>query len=506
MRSSLQLASGGTVSSSADDYNPILVQLPSNFLVLVFGSNRNGSHQIFVAKSNTAYDDTGYLPKFNNPAAFTGTTSASRIDFTAKVEGADAKIYFNEATGISQALISNFTTPGSTKTSISNLANTNALGLKIRGIDDAGVKIIAATAAGVYYSFDPDLTSAPTQMTYVTTGTVWTAPISLYDSGDNNGYFYIPSGNYTIGAATDAYDFGENYIFSDALDQYGFYVSHMSILQNDPLSDPPWSRVLLFSTTATSASTKGDLYVITSHSASDFWLVNAILGIESADTSTAPPPDHFYPFDFDANDYGTWGYYMTPQNFAGTGYTAPSASNSPHSGGFSALFSSANANIGTLDLAPYYGDGFSISVWLYPTSSATTGYLFSNTTSNTATADGFQVYRTTGSIITLVTGNGSSSSTPIMSAVTVPNSASTHVVITVDYYYGMGAIYVNGVMQGAGPVLMDSSPIGQICVGGAPNGGNCNLASNFFAGSMDELMFYEDYALSPTEVTALFNQ
>lgn len=506
LRNSLMLASGGTVSvANKDDYNPILVQLPSNFLVLVFGSNRNGTHQIFVAKSNTAYDSTGYLPKFNNPAAFTGTSSASRIDFTAKVEGADVRIYFNEATGISKTLISNFTTPGSAKAAITNLANTNALGLKIRGIDDGGAKIFAATAGGVYYSFDPDLTTAPATVGYVATGTVWTAPLSLMDTGDNSAFFYIPSGVNSIGAATDSYDFGQNYIFSDALDQSGLYISHMSVLQNDTMTDPPWSRVVLFSAAAGSASGNGDLYVITSHSVSDFYIVNAILGIEVADTFSAPPADHDYPFDSDGFDYGTWGYLATGQDLTGTGITVPSASNSPHAGGFSALFASANANIGNFDLAPYYGAGFSISVWLYPTSNATTGYLFSNSATNAATSDGFRIYRNTGGSILLDTGNGSLSTT-LTSTATAPITTSTHVVITVDYFFGMGTIYINGVMQGFGPIRPDSTPLGLVCVGGAPTGGNCNLASNFFAGSMDELKIFEDYVLSPAEVTALYNQ
>ncbi len=163
---SLRLADGSPISQAAtDEYNPYVVKMPDGFLMLVFGSDRScggcgaGTHNIFVARSVAAYNDDQKIPAFSNPVVVTLASTplnyASAITFAATQNGANLRIYLNNAQGIIQ--FADYLATGGTfnTATLTSIVNSVWRRLTIVGIDDLGTGLYGRSSIGQVYWLNP---------------------------------------------------------------------------------------------------------------------------------------------------------------------------------------------------------------------------------------------------------------------------------------------------------------------------------------------------------------
>ena len=157
---SLRLADGTPISqTSTDEYNPQVLQMPDGFLVLVFGSDRScgtctaNTHNIFVTRSVSAYNNDARLPAFNAPTVASPTINlASVVTFAVTKSGSNLRIYYNNVSGNIVSL--DVTTAGANLSGPTAIANTTWQQTNLVGIDAVGAKVFGKNANGVYL-FDP---------------------------------------------------------------------------------------------------------------------------------------------------------------------------------------------------------------------------------------------------------------------------------------------------------------------------------------------------------------
>ncbi len=157
---SLRLADGTPISqTSTDEYNPQVLQMPDGFLVLVFGSDRScgtctaNTHNIFVTRSVSGYNNDARLPAFNAPTVASPTINlASAVTFAVTKSGSNLRIYYNNVSGNIVSL--DVTTAGANVAGPTAIANTTWQAAKIVGIDAAGTRVFGKNASGLYL-FDP---------------------------------------------------------------------------------------------------------------------------------------------------------------------------------------------------------------------------------------------------------------------------------------------------------------------------------------------------------------
>lgn len=136
-------ASGENISTAGDDYHPVLLKDAGNNLILVFGSNTSGNHQIYITKSSTAYANDRALPTFSpsltlKSSGAVAVTATSRIHFGATMNGANVDVYFTDNT----SAIRKYTSVSvSTGQSASESTLTGPIGPRqgnVGGIDETG--------------------------------------------------------------------------------------------------------------------------------------------------------------------------------------------------------------------------------------------------------------------------------------------------------------------------------------------------------------------------------
>jgi hypothetical protein len=204
----LQLADGSPISqASTDEYNPYVVKMSDGYLMLVFGSDRScggctaGTHNIFVARSVSAYNNRLVLPAFNTPVVFTlaGTplNQSSAIAFAASSSNFGLRIFFNHSSGsIRYADLSPTGGTFNASNGGSNITNSAWAGTIIIGISANGQQLITKSATAVYivdpFGVNPTLTA----MSSISAATQSMANIDPSYAGIPDAYFALMNGNF----------------------------------------------------------------------------------------------------------------------------------------------------------------------------------------------------------------------------------------------------------------------------------------------------------------------
>ena len=269
-KASLRLADGSTISQpGTDEYSPFLVKLSDGYLALVFGSNQGGLHNLYVAKSTTAFDGE-FLPFFSAPQKITsGIDAASKISFAAKASGTNVVVYVNYA-GISSATVDP-ATPGSA--SLSAITNTAPSGHTIIGISADGNNLFSTDGSGIGHSFTPGGSTVDAFGAGMNDATSATQ-VRQENSGYDNAILGV-SYNSTFAAAGEQ-DFGPIIDLDLSLASSGLSITAMSTFSADSAAND----LVLFSAFDFFDGFTEDLYVITSHTSQDLWDAAGLPGLD----------------------------------------------------------------------------------------------------------------------------------------------------------------------------------------------------------------------------------
>lgn len=144
-----QLNGGAAISqASSDEYNPYVIQMGDNYLVLVFGSNRAcggcTGHNLFMAISVNAYNNDAVFPAFENPTVLTigGTplNYANRIQYAATATGNNVRIFLTNTGGNVQQTGA-IPPTGPYNTTLTNIANVAGLTSTVLGVEYTGNRV-----------------------------------------------------------------------------------------------------------------------------------------------------------------------------------------------------------------------------------------------------------------------------------------------------------------------------------------------------------------------------
>ena len=199
-----QLNGGATISqASSDEYNPYVIQMGNNYLVLVFGSNRAcgtcTGHNLFVARSVGPYNNDAVFPAFENPTVMTvgGTplNYASRIQYAATATGNNVRIFLTNAGGNVQQTAAIAPT-GPYDTTLTNIANVAGLTSTVLGVEITGNRLYARKGATVYAI---NHASAGDPLVAMATGQTATSVASIDGSftSRSDGFFSLIDGTIT---------------------------------------------------------------------------------------------------------------------------------------------------------------------------------------------------------------------------------------------------------------------------------------------------------------------
>ena len=153
-----QLNGGAAISqASSDEYNPYVIQMGDNYLVLVFGSNRAcggcTGHNLFMAISVNAYNNDAVFPAFENPTVLTigGTplNYANRIQYAATATGNNVRIFLTNTGGNVQQTGA-IPPTGPYNTTLTNIANVAGLTSTVLGVEYTGNRVYARQGGTVY--------------------------------------------------------------------------------------------------------------------------------------------------------------------------------------------------------------------------------------------------------------------------------------------------------------------------------------------------------------------
>lgn len=145
------LNGGSAISQSgSDEYSPYVIQMGDNTLVLVFGSNRScggcSGHNLFIAKSVSAYNNNSVFPAFNSPTVMTVASTplnyTSRINFAVTAAGNNVRIHLTNAGGTVQ-VTPNIAADGPYDTTLATVANASGQTGTVIGYSNGDDKIIA---------------------------------------------------------------------------------------------------------------------------------------------------------------------------------------------------------------------------------------------------------------------------------------------------------------------------------------------------------------------------
>lgn len=282
-KASLRLADGSTISrNDANEYRPQIVRLSDNYLVLAFGSDRAcsgcsfGTHNIFMAKSLTPFDGSN-LPFFGEPLPVKPESyaidAALPLNFAMVASGTSVEVFVNNGSGNLQSTV--VTAPSAPDTSASSLYdiyNSSRVNDTVLTATADGTKLIGVDSYNDIRIFDPSTVDPGTLA-----GSTYFPPLS--------GIHMRPS----IAGTSDAFVtnlFGSSFAF-DSGTPLG------PILQLDislAFSELYLGSIGYFYTGNTSQDdivlisaindTSEDMYVVTSHTASQLWALLFAFGGE----------------------------------------------------------------------------------------------------------------------------------------------------------------------------------------------------------------------------------
>lgn len=489
-KASLRLADGSTISQpGTDEYSPYLVKLSDGYLALVFGSNQGGLHDLYVAKSTTVFDGE-FLPFFNTPQKITsGIGAGSKISFAAKASGTNVVIYVNYS-GISSATVDP-TNPGSA--SLSAISNGFTSGHTIIGISGDGNNLYSTDGSGIGHTFEPggsSVTPFGYGMNYATSATQVRQENSGYDNAILGVYY-----SSTYSAAGEQY-FGPIIGLDTSLAFSGLMISSLSTFS----ADDPANDIVLFSAFDYFEGFTEDLYVITSHTSKDLWDESGFPGFDFFPTNPPPTPDHHYAFEsavWSTCSAGTAidsGFPQWNGDCSNVTFSSPSYDLFSDFGQFGGT---SQVTLGAQDV----GSAFTISAWVYLTSSPTCNANCPILANDyvAAAADGFRFY-VDASLGKLAFDTGLASSSLQADSVTfvIPTDRWYHVAVTVDRNLDTATLYVDGSdVTNAGSTLpgFTTAASTALRIG-------MNADSDGFTGDMDDVMIFSR-VLDPAEIEAL---
>lgn len=489
-KASLQLADGSTISQDgSDEYNPYLVQLSDGYLVLVFGSDRNGGlHNIFVAKSVEPYN--GFeVPAFETPTVVTESATpiddANMISFAATASGTSVVLYVNYKGAswfIRKGVVTDTLSPD--VGTFATITNTSQESNTIIGINADGNDLITLDYNGIAYLVNPDnsTTSNPfgANLDYSTSAT----QVRYDNSGQNDAYMGSYYGSTFATTGTEYY--GPIFDFELSLAESGLSMGQMTTFYD---GYGAYGDMILF---AAHDGLSADIYVVTSHTAGMLWQLAAPI---TFDTFLPPAPlaEHLYDFETDCVDYGT------PGTWTGS-CTAVSFTSGSVDGTNYGQFTNTSSvmDIGMQNL----GLGFTISMWIQFDSFATCAsacLIAANSSYSPNTTDGFRFYADNTGALHFVTGDGS---TGTSSSSTGPGEITTgtwyHVTVTYNSAFSFAMIYVDGAVPASySPTMTQTFNANQVVTFGR-TGSTVSLDAR-----VDNLKIYS-YELDPMSVLALY--
>lgn len=499
---SLRLADGSPISTDeADEYNPYIVKLSDDYLVVVFGSNRTcggscSGHNIFMAKSISPYSGLT-LPFFNTPVAVkdgvTPLNLTNAVNFAAVANTTNVVLYVNDNLGdIQKGTISN---PGNPTAGFTAINNTAILSYKVIGITSAGSDLVVTDSGGTSYTANPNVTESPTAYGFALDSALSATQVRLDNTGYDDSYMAVTGfeGFFTTPiATTKAFPFGPIINFDLALLSSGLSITHINTLYGDTAEND----IILFSARD---EVSNDLYVVTSHTSKALWDEVASFG---GDTMGPPPPDHWFGFDgmtcptiFDMGIAVGWSATCvgTPT------ITVPSYNPL----GEFALFSGSEAiDLGTEDFNSNAA-GFTIAAWIKVSGSCTSLCTIAANASSGAFTDGFRFYydyNGAAGRLAFRSADGVASATAFSttSLISQDNATWYHVAVVTDPSVGGYAnLYLDGNFVGqttaiqSGYATLQAAAIGQMTDN-----------QNRFFGGIDDFMVFE-YPLFDEEIEML---
>lgn len=502
-KTSLRLADGSPISTdAADEYNPYIVKLSDDYLVLVFGSNRScgtcSGHNIFIAKSISPYSGLT-LPFFNTPVVVTDGGSplnlTEPVNFAAVASTTSVVLYANDNAGdIQKGTVSN---PSSPTVSFTAIGNSAILSYKVIGVSSSGGDLVVTDSGGTSYTANPNITESPTAYGFGLDSALSATQVRLDNTGYDDSYMAVASsfGPFaTPIATTKAFPFGPIINFDLALLSSGLSITHINTLYGDTAEND----IILFSARD---EVSADLYVVTSHTSKALWDEVASFG---GDTMGPPPPDHFFMFETIPGCNFDLGFSMTPWSSA----VCNSVTLTPSSYNFSeygAFGGSSNIDFGMVDFNTYSA-GFTIAAWIKlaaPCFSANCTIVA--ITDNSGSADGFRFfYDGTNNKLKFFTRTSSATTAESNGSEIVEDGSTWHHVAVVANPDAGGSnayayLYVDGNYVGATTVAdlnFRTSALSNAYVGQHTGPGE------YFNGGIDDLMVFE-YELFDDEIAML---
>jgi hypothetical protein len=309
-RATLQLVDGSSVSSDIyDDVNPVLIQKPDGFLVLLFASNRDCAYtctgyNIFIAESIEPVYDPYDLPAFNFPEPLNEALapldiSTGRFPFHAAWYQNQIRIYYDAGGSIYSARVN----PGNIVDGMvgqtpSAVGNSSHNADRLVSVDFRTLRMTTVDGPGDAYESLIDSVDSGTLLGNYELGDVTSAAnVSPTISGYTDAKIYNYNGEVAYGFNDSPGDY--MYSLNAALADAALDLSYVSTYE----TELPFINGLLFSA---GDSGQHDLYAVDSHTLDELWFLDADYG--------------FTPFNFD--NFNIFVSDLTPDGFLGGVYGA----------------------------------------------------------------------------------------------------------------------------------------------------------------------------------------
>jgi hypothetical protein len=286
-RATLQLANGSSISTADDEFNPILVQKPDGFLVLVFGSDRpcsscSGYYNLFVAESIEPVYDPYDLPAFNDPVELTDGGSplniaTGRFAFQAGWRQNQLYLVYQDETSTqimyTQVAAANIAT-GAVSISPAQVGNLNRNYDTLISVDFRTLKMISLDSS--FDLYETSLQDNSDTGTLIYNGdlanTSGASAVSVTTSGYTDAKVYELFGQLAYGF--NDYPGDTMFFFNEALLDAGLDLSYASAFE----TELPFINALLFS--AGNPGDQHDLYAVDSHTLDELWFLDADYGFQ----------------------------------------------------------------------------------------------------------------------------------------------------------------------------------------------------------------------------------
>jgi hypothetical protein len=485
---SLRLADGSTISRpETDEYNPHLMRMSDNHLVLVFGSNRAcglcSGHNIFVTRSLTPYNGAE-LPFFATPIALTESGSPLNqpfaIDFAVAKENADVSVALNTFPSNS-VYVGGIDVMTGEINSYSPLPNMLYQYATVVGAKSTGDRIyVLDSGTSQAYEISPGESQSGTWLGPFFTGAPSIAQVRQENSGFSRGLLGT-FGGFSVLAATPDQFVGPLSDLELALLSEGILITTIN-----QFYDTSAAGDLTLFTGYDGGS--DDMYVITSHTSRALWETAGFFGSDELPGGGMPMPMHVFDFESNYDDSGLAQFLLSLDSSTGMNFDAssyhPIAGEAALFGGTGVLSYSSITPIN-------WGDAFTIAAWIMKTPGTGTRVIMSNA-DDQATGAGFKLYinGSDQNKLVLQTGNGGSQALAISDGNLIVDNLWHHVAVTVNRSTTTARLFIDGVHVNTSSMttLGDFNTV----VSGQLNIGANTTGTEVFAGKMDDIFVFNE--------------